>query len=77
MFKGFVPAVLASVATSIGGFLLFIPVTRNLIAKKFLPGEFGQSLCFRYPELGAGPGVFFFLKNDPRRNSRIDGLILR
>ncbi len=37
--KGFVPAVVTTFALSLGGLLMFIPVTRNFIAKKFLPGE--------------------------------------
>ncbi|CAN0117239.1 unnamed protein product, partial [Ectocarpus fasciculatus] len=37
LLKGFLPAVFSTVAAGIGGFLMFIPVTRRFIAKKFLP----------------------------------------
>eukprot|EP00752_Nemacystus_decipiens_P006893 g6191.t1 len=37
LIKGFVPAVLSTVALSIGGLFMLIPITRNFIAKKFLP----------------------------------------
>lgn len=39
LIKGFVPAALATFALSLGGFFMFIPVTRKFIAKNFLPGE--------------------------------------
>ncbi|CAM9235192.1 unnamed protein product [Ectocarpus sp. 4 AP-2014] len=37
LLKGFFPAVFSTIATGIGGFFMFIPVTRKFIAKKFLP----------------------------------------
>lgn len=37
-FKGFFPAVIASVGLAVGGVLLLLPITRKLIARS-LPGE--------------------------------------
>ncbi|CAM9970325.1 unnamed protein product [Scytosiphon promiscuus] len=37
LFKGFFPALFTTAAMSVGGLLLFIPLTRKFIAKKFLP----------------------------------------
>lgn len=40
LFKGFFPAVITSTVLAIGGVLLFLPLTRKLIARS-LPGEGG------------------------------------
>lgn len=39
LFKGFFPAVLSTVSNSIGGLFMVVPITRNFIAKNFLPGK--------------------------------------
>lgn len=55
LFKGFLPALVSTVALSLGGFFMFIPVTRNYIAKKFLPGELMRSFVLYI--LGWAEGV--------------------
>lgn len=50
LVKGFLPAVLSTVALSIGGLFMLIPITRNFIAKKFLPGK----CCLKCERSGGG-----------------------
>lgn len=51
LVKGFLPAVLSTIALSVGGLFMLIPITRNFIAKKFLPGMcYGSSHVRTYFE---------------------------